>query len=150
MKIHLSKKEYKDLLDMIYISSWVIHAFETQDKRPNSEEYSKLEQGILSYAEKLDFGDLVIWDDELKEYFFTDEMDDDSRAREIIDEYDNDTFWDELERRLAKRDFINEYGIERIKEMSTRERIEKQFEFEKKYNDEFVENGLDNLNIDKD
>lgn len=87
------------------------------------------------------------WETKLDRYFFTGKMEDKSIARELIDEYDNNTFWDELVDRLAKRDFIGKYGRERVKKMDIKEFFKKLNPFEEKYSSEVRENGLENLEI---
>jgi hypothetical protein len=66
----------------------------------------------------------------------------------FLDEYDDDTFWDELAYRLAERDAVQEAGgFERYAELSPMERVERAGRFEELYADEFYENGLEHVRI---
>ena len=63
-------------------------------------------------------------------------------------EFENDTFWDELLHRLVERDLIKqEGGVENVMNMDIRERFEKEEPLEKMYDTEFEVNGLDNIRI---
>ena len=68
----------------------------------------------------------------------------------------NDSFWEKLGSNLAKRDIINEIGVEQFKKMETLERfikkvysVLKSAEIEAKYHDEFEKNGIKNLIVSK-
>ena len=41
----------------------------------------------------------------------------DEWAMPFIEEYDNETFWDELIERLVDKDVMNRYGVETIRKM---------------------------------
>lgn len=147
MKINFSKKEYETLLEILYIANWVIDAFETEPK-PDKQKYEDLEQKILSYAKDFGMDRLVVWDARVSEYFHSKEFDD-GRPMELIEEFEDESFWNELTHRLAERDFIETHTEEEIEKMDVWDRIRKIDEFVEKYWDEFEENGLENLRIDK-
>jgi len=48
---------------------------------------------------------------------------------------------------LARRDFIKEYGEDVIRKMDWKERMEKEHPFIEKYEKEFEENGIENLEL---
>ena len=149
MQIDFTKVEYRDLLDMIYIADWVLNAHKMADD-PRTKRYGKLEQKILSYAEKMGFGHLVMYEPKFEKYFPTSTFEDLSPAYNFIKEYDNDTFWEELMYRLAERDLIKQEGsLSNVLRLPVEERLEKQFRLEEKYAVEFEENGLDNIRIDQ-
>ena len=43
MKIEITKKEYRALLDVFHLADWVLHAYKTEEG-PETEEYRALEQ----------------------------------------------------------------------------------------------------------
>ena len=86
----------------------------------------------------------MFYEPELKGYFPTREYEEDSDVRKFIEEFENDSFWDELITRLAERDFGKEVG-EGIKEMSVEKRFQRLSELEEKYAEEFEREGLRNL-----
>lgn len=150
MQIDFTKAEYRDLLDMVYISEWIMNAHKTEND-PRTKRYGKLEQKILSYAEKMGFGHMVEYAPEYEKYFPTRMFEDAGSAHGFIDEYDNDSFWEELINRLAERDLIRrEDGLSNVLRLPVEERLEKQFKLEEKYAIEFEENGLENIRIGQD
>jgi hypothetical protein len=56
---------------------------------------------------------------------------------EFIEEYEEDTFWDELTNRLCMRDLIEKYGERALSEMDRHTRFEKEEELRVKYSAEF-------------
>ena len=66
---------------------------------------------------------------------------------QYIDDYDNQTFWEELIERLANRDFLAKYGEEAIQKMSFEERFTKFQEFEERYDEEFEDHGIERIVI---
>ena len=147
MQINITKKEYKSLLDILSIADWILNAHKVGND-PETEEYRKLEQKFYSYAEDMGYGNLVTYDTELKRFFPTKEFEETSKFRDFIDEFENDTFWDELLHRLVERDLIKqEGGVENVMNMDIRERFEKEEPLEKMYATEFEVNGLDNIRI---
>ena len=49
MKIEITKKEYRALLDVFHIADWVLHSYKTEEG-PETEEYRNLEQKFFSFA----------------------------------------------------------------------------------------------------
>ena len=144
MKIHFTKKEYRLLLDMISIAEWVMNAYTTKD-HPQSEPYEELEQKILSYAKEYGFENLIMHDERLNKYFPTGEYEDEGAARNFIEEFEEEVFWEELCSRLARRVLLQEKGIEKLKVMDPVERFTAEDEIAEHYSDEFVANGLKNI-----
>lgn len=147
MKTNFTKKEYETLIEMLYIASWVISAFDI-GPQPGKQKYEDLEQKILSHAKDFGMDKDVVWDEKLKKYFHTRKFEE-GRPMELIDEFQDETFWDELTHRLADRDFVETYTEKEIKKMEVWDRMAKTDEFVEKYSDEFAENGIMNLRIGK-
>ncbi|MFQ5686990.1 MAG: hypothetical protein ACE5GV_10055, partial [Candidatus Scalindua sp.] len=139
MQIELSKKEYKNLIDMIQIAEWVMNAHKIK-KDPSIEKYSKLEQKIYSFADKMGCENLIEYDKEMNEYFPTKELDE-GQGMQYIDEYDNDSFWDELIDRLVARDIIKKIGEKKARKLTFEERLEAEEPLREKYSIEFEQNG---------
>ncbi|MGR3303385.1 MAG: hypothetical protein ACUZ8I_12895 [Candidatus Scalindua sp.] len=145
MQIELSKEEYRNLTDMIQIAGWVMNAHKMESD-PSTEKYSKLEQKIYSFANKMGCENLIEYDKETDEYFPTKEFDE-GQGMQYIDEYDNDSFWDELIDRLVLRDVIKKIGEKKVRKITLKERFEAEEPFIEKYSIEFEQNGLDNIEI---
>lgn len=144
MKVNFTKKEYQVLLTALYISDYIMHGYETE-RDPETQKYRDLEQKMLSFAKDFGMDECVVWDARVGEYFHSQEFEDE--AMEFVERYEEDSFWDELVDRLAKRDFLKKYGEEAILKMSLEERFEKLGEIEDRYDKEFEENSLENLRI---
>ena len=149
MEINITKREYRDLLDILYIADWVLNAHKSSDD-PETARYGKLEQKFYSRAKEMGFDNLIEYAPELERYFPTKEFEETITIAGFIDEFENDTFWVELIYRLADRDLARqEGGIENVIKLSTIERIEKSTRLEGYYATEFEANGLGNLKIDR-
>jgi hypothetical protein len=103
-------------------------------------DYDELEQHILSYAKDFQLGHLVM--EEAGEYFTTIKLEE--NLMPLIEEYDEYTFWEQLPAQLAERDMRKEIGI--VKKLKD-EHIERKYEIEETYQEEFHKNGLKNLII---
>jgi len=148
MKINFTKKEYRLLLDVLYIAEWVINSREIEDN-PETEPYKDLEQKIMSVAKDYGFENLISYDSKYEQYLPTVEFEEDATVNDFIDKYEAETFWDELCDRLAKRDFLAEHDAETIEKMDESEIFIKTSEYADRYHDEFVKNGLNNFKINK-
>ncbi len=142
IKINFTKKQFRELLDLIYAADWLINAIKDNDEE---EKYQDLIQYIYSFANKMDCEDLVEYEKEYKKYYGTRELED-GPIREFIDEYDEYIFWDELSSRLADRDIKN--NISEDKDLGHEELVMKIWDREDKYNSEFIEKGLDNVKVE--
>lgn len=146
MKINITKKQYKTLIKLIHLGTWMANAHRTDDR---IEEFDELEQYILSFCKDFGMDDSVEYAEDLKMFFLTGEFLDESGVEELIDEYDNDTFWEELIHRMAERDLIEKYGEDTVRKMELEERLDKEWPFLNVYEEEFDENGLKNLRLIK-
>ncbi len=148
MKINITKNEYRLLLDVLSIADWVMNAYQTEDD-PRTKPYKDLEQKFLAYAKEFGFGSLIVYDKELEGYFPTGEYEDAEEEMGFIDEFEEEVFWNMLCHRLAERDLIEEKGIDEFEKMEPVKRMIAEDEIGEKYNEEFVENGINNLRLSK-
>lgn len=81
----LDKKQYKNLIMMLYCGEWVINAHKTNEDKLKKET-EDLEQFIFSFAKEHGFQNLIEYDDDLKMYFPTADMED--MFHGFIDKYD--------------------------------------------------------------
>lgn len=111
-------------------------------------EYEEMQKYILSLAEDFGFEKYVdkknVGDGK---YYPTMGFITETDIEDLIDEYNNDTFWGELADRLGNRDFIKKYSEDDWKKMDVEERITKMVDETEKYDEEFSENGLDRLEV---
>ena len=141
MKINFTKKQYKHLLDLVYLGEWTANSSKYSSER--NTEYDELFQYVCSFAKDFGLDHLVPIDKGSNEHFPTLEYEEELQP--LIDENDNDVFWNELSSRLAKRDVASsENTVATIEESRL-----KYFQIESEYEKEFVDNGLENLQICK-
>lgn len=146
MKINITKKEYEKLLDIFYIADWIMHAFYC-DVRPETKEYRELEQRIFAYAKDYGLDDLI--EEDIDGGFSpTRKFEDESGAHDFIEEYEEETLWDELIERLARRDFIEKHGLEAMETVFNNEKMFNELEcIKEKYSQEFEASGVQKLRI---
>lgn len=147
VEIKLTKKEYGDLLDLVYLGEWMINGIRLHGEE--IQKYENILQHIYSHAGDAGLKNLIEFIEEHNEFSPTKEFEEDLEINQYMDEYDDENFWDELVDRLARRDFIKEYGEDAVKKMSWDERIEKEHPFIEKYEEEFEEDGIENLKIEE-
>jgi hypothetical protein len=145
MKIQFTKKEYRLLLDMICIADWVMNCHHVGPVESNTD-HTLLYQKLLSFSKSMQADDVIEYAKDTNEYYQTNEHEETLHDK-YIEPYDNETFWDELIDRLSGRDFVKEFGIERIREMSRDERMILRMRIEEKYGLEFEKHGLENISI---
>jgi hypothetical protein len=144
MKIDLTKEEYRNLIDMLYIANWVMNAFKSETE-PEMDKYQQLQQKIYARAQEAGMANLIEFKEELQTYYETEEFEEESSCHEIIDEYDNNQFWDRLVEELTVRDLHAELDARKIKEKDADSYFERFSAIQKKYTKEFEKNGLNNL-----
>ncbi|MEW6274878.1 MAG: hypothetical protein AB1556_07160, partial [Bacillota bacterium] len=93
MEINFTKQEYELLLEVLYIADWILNAF-SEDRE--NDRYKKLGQKILACAKEFGLGNFVRWDPDFQEYDYTREFEEKSPVMEFIEEFEEDTFWNEL------------------------------------------------------
>ena len=146
MKINFTKKEYATLIEMIDIANWVISANKIE-KGPIEKPYEDLEAKLFTLAREFDCADKVEFSKELNGYYPTRYFEMESPHRKFIDDYNEETFWNELIDKLATRDAIAEVGEEEYWNLEPIQRFEVLGKYEKKWADEFAENGLENIAV---
>jgi hypothetical protein len=147
MKVDISKKEYRTLLDMLGIANWVLHAHRDADA-PRTAAYRELEQKFFKMAADFGLAALFEYDDEEERYYPTAEFDEEGPMLGFMDEYNDGTFWKELVERLAMRDVLSHIGQKEFHELKVEERLKKLDAAIEVYEDEFAKNGLNRLAID--
>ena len=146
MKINFTKKEYRLLLDIVYLGQWMVEAHKAGGPEED-DEYEMLAQKIYSYAKEMGCEELIKAEKRAGLYFPTREYEEQSRSHEIIDQYNDDTFWEELINRLADRDAHEDARAEGKKIESAEEFWKYSTPHEAKYAEEFEANGLKRLKL---
>ena len=145
MKLELTEQEYRALLDMLYISDWVMHAH-SADLSAQTLEHRKLRQKVLAQAHASGMTDIV-------EHIATEDAFNESEQYEqttqdaFIAPYNDNTFWTELVHRLAARDVVDEISDEAFDLMAPAERMDRIDQATEPYRNEFSTNGLENVRV---
>ena len=136
MKLELSKKEFRRLLDMAYIGNWVLNSTRGDDR---FSDYDVVERLLFRVAKEA--GMEVLTDTQLgvatpsRSYI-------EGGIHEAIMEYENNVFFDILAEDLARRD-MNDAPIDESNYAELSDRIDA-------YITEFETNGTDNILLDID
>lgn len=146
-KIELTKEQFEKLLKLVYLGEWMINANRTDDR---IKKYEDLLSHIFSFAKQFGFDEFVD-DEDAKEgkFFPTRKFEEETDVRKFMEEYEEETFWDEIAERLGERDFYRHYPKDEIQKMTQEERFEKVYEFIDKWGEEINENGIEGLEIVK-
>lgn len=140
MKIELTDKEFRLLMDIVYAGEHVINANREEPIR----KYQEIVQLIYSKAGEFGCGELVEYIKEDKIYYETRKFED-SVLEKYIEEYDKTTMYENLSFELAKRDYLNE--VDDKNKDSEEERISFILDLQDEYLQEFEDSGVNNLYI---
>lgn len=148
MKIEFTESEYSKLLDMLFLSEWIMDAFKVEDDdETKTSKYRELRKKIMSYVKNTKVKDKVIYDGDLKEHFFTLDQTD-KMHDEFINQYNADVFWDGLGNELTIRDMKEESDRDPSKRDLPKEEFFKKYEvLRNEYEEEFDINGINNLRL---
>ena len=135
MKIELTDMEYRRLLDMVYIGNWILNSTRGGDRIT---QYDKVESKLFAYAphhEMPTLAEVVSGTAKPSAEF------ENGGIHEAIAEYEDSVFFEILAEELARRDMDFEpIGPENFSELT--DRIDE-------YIEEFEQNGIDNISLDK-
>lgn len=137
--IELSKADMKMLLKYVYCGHWLL----TATKPGPDEKHEAFYQRILSLMKNNNIEPRI--DYEHGTYEVSGELDEE--YHDAIDDYNEDTFWEELIERLATRDLSVKHTQKEIEGMGYPEVSEKIDKEAEKYIDEIDEHGLKNIGI---
>ena len=136
MKLELTKKQYRRLLDMVYIGNWVLNSTRGEDRIPD---YDEVESLLFSKARDEGMGILAeVYDGEVVP----------SRAfaeggiHEAIMAYEDNVFFEILAQELALRD-LDDPPI-------TEENYDEVMERMNEYLGEFQRHGTDHVTVEMD
>lgn len=136
MQLELSKKEFRRLLDMVYIGNWILNSTRGEDR---FRDYDQVESLLFEKARKEGMEILaeIYQGETVPSRAFVE-----GGIHEAIMEYENNVFFDILAEDLARRD-MNDVPIDASNYAELNQRIEA-------YITEFEENGTDNITVETD
>lgn len=144
MKISITKKDYRALLEVLFVADWFVDANNvgTYNKRHES-----VRKNLLSHYKDMGAEDVIEFDEVLDNYYPTREFDQHLHDQ-YIDTYNEITFWHELIDKLAERDVVNSIGIEKYRKLDGLDRVNLVEDQKEKYAAEFNKHGLDRVRIE--
>ncbi|MFN3233865.1 MAG: hypothetical protein ACE365_00420 [Gammaproteobacteria bacterium] len=146
MKVSITKKEYRLLLDMLFLSEWMMS---TYNERPESDYqwHSRFRQKLLSYYKEMDAKGFVEYFEEMNQFYETESYMDMMYEHYVVPHNEN-VFWAELIDRLAERDLIDRVGCDAYDSMDFLERMEQLNKIKIFYENEFECHGLNDLKVE--
>jgi len=144
MQITLTKDQYAKLLELTYLGNWVVNSYRGEERL---EDYDRTAEHVLSFAPAAGLQDRVEFDEFEGRYFPSRKLDDELKP--LVDEYDDDVFWNVLIERLAERDLVRAQGEETVDKMDWDEYNRNIETYIKKYEKEIDESGVEHLEIFK-
>ena len=134
MNIDLTGKEFRRLLDMVYIGNWILNSTRTTDR---FEDYDLVQEKLFSLCAKNGMPSLVqTWHG----HVFPSRAYEDGGMHEAIADYEDAVFFDILAEELARRDMISD-GLDDTDTEALALRMDE-------YMSEFEKNGIANLRLD--
>ena len=134
MNIELSEKEFRRLLDMVYIGNWILNSTRGDDR---FEDYDMMQEKLFSLCPANGMRSLVqTW----RGHIFPSKAYEDGGIHEAIADYEDAVFYNILAEELARRDLgLEDSDPEDFSELALRM---------EDYLDEFEKNGLDTISVD--
>lgn len=135
MKIELNQKEFRHLLDLVYIGNWVLNSARGYDRFV---EYDKVQEKIFGLTTEAGMPELSRM---YYSHVFPSKAYEEGGIHNAIADYEDAVFFDILAEELSRRDMTEEnLDPTDLNELTTRM---------DKYLEEFEMHGIDNLSIEK-
>ena len=136
MKLELTTKQFRRLLDMAYIGNWILNSTRGDQRFADYDEVERLVFGKALVSGMPALAEVYEGESVPSRAFA------EGGSHEAIMEYENNVFFDILAEDLARRD-MNDAHIDETNCEELAQRIET-------YINEFEENGTDNILVDLD
>lgn len=134
MNIELTEKEFRRLLDMVYIGNWILNSTRGDDR---FEDYDLLQEKLFALCSSQGMPSLIqTWHG----HIFPSRAYEDGGIHEAIADYEDAVFFNILAEELARRDLgLEDSDPEDFTELSARM---------EDYLNEFDKNGLNTIDLD--
>ena len=134
MNIELSEKEFRRLLDLVYVGNWILNSARGDDRFAD---YDLLQEKLFSLCAGQGMPTLI---QRWRGHIFPSRAYEDGGIHEAIADYEDAVFYNILAEELARRDLgLEDSDPEDFTELSARM---------EEYLTEFDKNGLNTINID--
>ena len=134
MTVEMSSKEFRRLIDLVYIGNWILNSARGEDR---FEDYDILQEKLFSLCPSAGMETLTeLW----RGHIVPSKAYREGGIHEAIADYEDAVFFDILAEELARRDMEGD-GIDMADEAELVGRMEE-------YYQEFEQHGIDNLTVD--
>lgn len=134
MTVELSEKEFRRLLDLVYIGDWILNSARGEDR---FEDYDNVLEKLFSLCPGVGMEALM---DSWQGHVFPSKAYREGGIHEAIADYEDAVFFDILAEELARRDMEGD-GVSPDDESELSARMEE-------YYQEFEQHGIDNLTVE--
>ena len=135
MQIDLTDKEFRRLLDMVYIGNWILNSCREENDR--FEDYDRLEQKLFALCPQHGLNALA---EKWRGHMYPSRAFEEGGIHEAIADYEDAVFFDILAEELARRDMEAE-GLNAEDAEELARRMEEYFA-------EFDKSGIDNVKVE--
>ena len=135
MQIELTEKEFRRLLDLVYVGNWILNSARGDDR---FEDYDLLQEKLFALSGKAGMPSLV---QRWHGHIFPSKAYEEGGIHEAIADYEDAVFFDILAEELARRDLEDGETLPET-DPELMARIEE-------YYSEFEQNGIDHLIIEE-
>ena len=134
MNLELSRREFRLLLDMVYIGNWILNSTRYDDR---IEEYDDLQEKLFAMCRRTELESLVT---AYMGHYFPSKAYEEGGIHEAIADYEDAVFFDILAEELARRDMlVANLNQDDMTELTNRI---------KDYIEEFENHGFENIVIE--
>ena len=134
MNIELTNKEFRRLLDLVYIGNWVLNSTRGDDR---FEDYDLLEEKIFALCKSQGMKSLI---QSYEGRIYPSRAYEEGGIHEAIADYEDAVFFEILAEELARRDMdYADIGPDKYEELATRM---------DEYISEFEKNGVENVSVE--
>ena len=134
MQIELTEKEFRRLLDMVYIGNWILNSCREDDR---FDDYDDLEEKLFGLCPQHGMGALT---QHWQGHAYPSRAYEEGGIHEAIADYEDAIFYDILAEELARRD-MNEEQINQNDAAELSSRMEEYFA-------EFEKHGIENVKVE--
>ena len=145
IEMSFTKAELQLLIKLLYTGYYVCDRDEDSDSERKAKELlvDRFLQNALTYQ----ITDGIEYEAKFDRHFLDADHED-----LLLDDYNDfieDSFWDELIFRLARRDLVSAVGEAKFKDMETLEIVKEEEKYMERYREEFERNGIERVGISK-
>ena len=134
MTIELTEKEFRRLLDLVYVGDWILNSARGEDR---FEDYDLLQEKLFAMCPQVGMHSLI---ERWQGHVFPSRAYEEGGIHEAIADYEDAVFFDILAEELARRDMEGE-GVDANDENELITRMDE-------YYSEFEQHGIDNLKVE--